>query len=427
MKQRNQITRIPAGSLPPNLNTISLQDNPLETIDDAAFDESINTLQTLTIAGAKFTQVPAAVCRLRKLWNLNLYSVNILSWDNDNMKNLCPSLLSFQLSTDGVTSWPPWLKSCSNLTDIAITSSGISSIPDDALDLVVNTLQYLQLINNSLTSVPKAVSKLTALNVLSLEENKITDVSWLPQQSNVTVLTMNENRISDAKKLSAALRFYADSLNKFTIYDNFLTSIPDLPFLTKVYSLDYSNNHISDPYSGEIPENLGELILRTNFLTTIPPVMKTMKSLTEFDLSYNRVVSIQGTDFPITVTGVDLGNNIITELTDTSFPVSFNITYLLLSNNPITRISLQAFKNLPLLQQLNLSHTKLTRVPLSVGFLTTLTYIDMSNSNGLVCTCLEHSLESRISPLGSENVVGDCGQTSIYVFFTELSHDCPTS
>ncbi|CAG5119861.1 unnamed protein product [Candidula unifasciata] len=423
----NQITTIPAGSLPPNLISLSLQGNPIETIDDTAFDESVNTLQTITFDGAKFTQVPAAVTRLRQLWNLNLYSVNILTWDDNAMKNLCPSLLSFQLVTGGVSSWPNWLKYCSNLTDISITSSGISSIPDDALDLVTNTLVQLQLHNNSLTSVPKAISKMTALNILSLEQNKITDLTWLPQLSNLSYLALTENRISDAGKLSSVLRPYANTLQTFSVYDNFLTSIPDLSFLTKIIELDYMNNHISDPYSGGIPENLTSLQLYKNFLTTVPTVMKTMKLLTELDLSYNRMLSIQGTDIPNRVTGVDLGNNIITELTDTSFPVNSNITYLLMSNNPLSKISLLAFQNLPQLQQLDLTHTKLTRMPLAISLLSKLQYLDVSGNTGLVCTCLEKGLASRISSLPSEAVVGDCGQTSLYVFFTELSHGCPTS
>ncbi|CAG5126516.1 unnamed protein product [Candidula unifasciata] len=211
----NLLTSIPAGSLPANLLSLSLDRNPLESIDDAAFDESINTLHFLRIEGARFTQIPAALFRLNQLIELSIDYTHILVWDNDGMKKLGANLRSLSMDTVGLTSWPVWLKFFSRLTDLSIFGSTISSLPDDALDIVADTLTGLGLLNNSFTSVPKALSKLTALTSLSLAQNKITDITWLPSLSNLTQLSLSDNRISNSSQLSAALRPYADILSNF--------------------------------------------------------------------------------------------------------------------------------------------------------------------------------------------------------------------
>ncbi|CAG5126517.1 unnamed protein product [Candidula unifasciata] len=189
-------------------------------------------------------------------------------------------------------------------------------------------------------------------------------------------------------------------------------------------ALDFTNNRISDPNSGSVPADLIDLKLEYNFLPSIPRVLKFMNSVPSIDLTYNRIVSLQGTDFPDSVTGIDLGHNSITELNANSFPPNSGIRYLLLPNNPLSKISSSAFQNLPSLRELDLKYSKLTRLPLGLASLNNLVSIDVSGSDELVCTCMEKSLESKISSLLPDNVVGDCGQTSVYVFFTELSHDC---
>lgn len=342
------------------------------------------------------------------------------------MRSLGATLQSLNLGAVGLTTWPDWLTSFAHLTELIVTNNDISYLPDDALDLVANTLTQLAISNTKINAVPKTLSKMTALKLLSLTQNKITDITWLPQLCNLTQLSLNGNRITDAKKLSTALRFYAGTIYNFEVNDNLLTSIPDMSFLTLVTSLDYTNNHISDPSSGVIPGGLTYLNLGKNLLPSIPSIFKTMKSVPNLVLSYNRILSIQGSDFPNSTTTVDLGNNIIAELTDSSFQENSIITKLLLPFNPISKISLSAFDNLPQLQQLDIKHTKLTRLPLAIASLTKLNYIDVTGSADLVCTCLEKSLQPILSALDSFNVVGDCGQTSLYIFFRELSPSCPT-
>lgn len=423
--QRNQITTIPAGSLPSNLSEISLVSNPIETIDDKAFDESLDTLQTLTISGARFSEIPNAVLRLNALKNLNIYETNIIVWHEEAMKRFSSTLEQLSLATVGFTTWPTWIQTFSRLSELSVSSSSIASVPDDAFDKVVNTLTSLGLSNNSLTIVPKAVSKLRNLTKLSIEQNKITGITWLPHLSNLSTLSLNNNKVSDSIRLSDTLLLYKDTLFSFDIHDNQLTAIPDLSFLKQITSLDFTNNRISDPNSGSVPPGLTELNLNYNLLPSIPRILGVLHSVPYLVLTWNRINVLHGSHFPVTTKYVDLSHNLIAELTNTSFPENSSIEDLTLDNNPLSTIFPSAFKNLPYLIGLSLQHTNLTRVPVSISYLNKLEWIDFTGSVNLVCTCMEKSLEAKISSMIPTEVSGDCGQTSLYDFFKRLSPECP--
>ncbi|BFZ20806.1 hypothetical protein BsWGS_23845 [Bradybaena similaris] len=422
----NQIRFIRTGSLPANLTLITIQGSPIESIDDDAFDESLNTLQSLHFCGARFSQIPAAVLNLRNLITLSICQTNIGSWDVNGMKRLGSTMVTLDLDTVGLSEWPTWLEYFIHLTELQLSGGSISSLPEDALDMVADTLVTLELQNNSLTSVPKAISKLTCLQTLSLQENKITDLTWLPQLSKLTNLLLNNNRLTNATILSNALRVYNSTLYSVTLNANFLTAIPDLWFLTQLQSIDLTNNHISDVNSGGFPVGISDVTLGSNLLRSIPMVMKYLNYVSKLKLNANRISAIQGWDFPPATDGADFGYNLITAISKSCFPANSRISFIVLSYNPISQISTDAFDNVPHLMELSIQHSKLTRLPMAVASLSLLNYFDVSDSANLVCTCLEKQLESRISAMMADNVVGNCGPTSIYFFFTQLSHDCPS-
>ncbi|BFZ20224.1 hypothetical protein BsWGS_23263 [Bradybaena similaris] len=422
---RNQVTRISTGSLIANLSGLSAANNPLETIDDEAFAESSNTLQSLVFSGATFTQLPTAVLRLRALTSLSMSNINITVWNDSAMVLLGSGIQSLTLDRVGLTAWPSWLHAYVRLFQLTVSGSSISSIPDDAFNTIANRLTELNLSNNNLTAVPKAMSNLTHLMKLSLANNRITDITWLPQLSKLTSLSLNNNQISDSAKLSASLLYYATTLSEFTIHNNILTSLPDVSFLTLMTTLDFTHNHISDSNSGSVSSALIILKLDSNHLTTIPVVLKTIRAqYVILHLSYNSITTVQGIDFPTSTSGVDLGGNLIQELNDTSFPYNSSIVYLYLYSNPLTIVSPLAFQNLPRLRELNLRSTSLSRLPLAIASLKGLWSIDVTGSTRLVCTCEEKSLETIIR--AAFDVFGDCGPTSLYNFFNNFSPTCPS-
>ncbi|BFZ20260.1 hypothetical protein BsWGS_23299 [Bradybaena similaris] len=420
----NLITSLPAGSCPTNLQEISLMYNPITTIDDSAFDDCANTLQSLTFSDALFTRIPDAFSHFKRLTSLNIYRTQIQDWNSQAMSSLGHTLQTLDLDNCGMTNWPNWIKNYTNLTELSLSGNFLSSVPDDALDSLSNSLTTLVLQNNSLTSVPKTLSKFTALTLLYLQQNKISDVSWLPSGSKLTFLSLNHNNIFDHIQLSNALRPYSKTLNHLDIKNNHLTAIPDVGFLELMSSLDFSSNRISDSLGGSVPAGINSLDLESNAFRLIPKVLWAVQAVTYMLLSSNRIIDLGEMSIPPWIYGADLGNNLVVEITDSNFPKNSSLQMLHLNNNPIVRISDNAFKNLPRIYFLDLQNTKLTRMPLGLASAVGLNNLDLAGSSSLVCTCLEKSLAQWIMSIPDGNVNGDCGQTSIVTFYRDLSPLC---
>lgn len=411
--------------MPRGLIYISFIDNPIWNIADDAFSGSETTLTSLDFSLANNIRVPDALIHLKSLTSFGIYdSGTITDWNTDVMKHLGPNLKSFTLKNVSLSELPDYIQYFSNLTELTVKYALLESVPDNALDLISSNLKQLDLSNNKLRAVPKALSKLTNLQMLYLDHNKISDTRWLPISSKLISISLYSNDIFNASQLSQSLRAYKDSLNDVSLQFNRLTSIPDLEFLN-IGIIDLSNNRIADVISGSFSPVLGELNLGNNFLPSLPAVMKNMTSLTSIMLPWNVISVIQGSQFPPSTQLIEMGYNILTELTETSFPQSSKIETLRLSYNPIFLISNLAFSNLPSLIELNLSSSKLTRLPLGLASLQHLNILDMDGVMGLVCTCQEKTLAPLITSMQIDYVIGYCGKTSIYDFFKILSPDCP--
>lgn len=382
----------------------------------------------MSFSDALFTRIPDAFLQLNVLRHFVIYDINITDWNLDVMKHLCQTLDSFYISIFNLKTWPDWIQYCSHLTEISLVNSSISSIPDDAFDAVATSIVTLALQYNDFVAIPKALSNLTGLKEIYLEDNKIADVEWLPLASKLRSLSLPKNSLYNASQLSNVLRSYADTLTLLEIVNNHLTAVPDLSFLKNIGSFNFSHNRISDPNSGLLPNDTYDIDLSYNLLPAIPRFMLqlTSESLTDLLLSFNVITEIRGTDFPLWAKKVELDHNLITEIKDSSFPPNSSIFHLNLSDNPITYISNSSFTNLPKLTDLFLRATNLTRVPLALTSLRRVYALDLSDNLSLVCTCEEKSLSALFQKLNHASVSGNCGQTSIYTFFVTLSPTCPS-
>lgn len=423
--QTNNITHIAAGSLPPGMKELYLLENPLLVIDDTAFDASATSLQVMYLSEARFTRIPDAFLHLKTLKLLTIYDTLILDWNEPALRAISPNLQTLVLENVGLKTWPGWMTYFTNLTELGFNGNSLSSIPDDAFDKLADGLLVLSLFNNRLTAVPKAVSSLKALRSLNLQGNNIRNVTWLPQSAKLLSLFLFNNSLRDAYELSNSLRNYGDSLTEIDLHGNQLTALPNVSFLAKIEGLDFSSNQMSQSNTGSVPPTINTIDLSHNSLTYIPLFLKTLRNIFEMLLSYNAITRITDADFSKTITGVDLRYNLISELKDNSFPADSIIATLQLNGNPIVAISSLALSTLPQLMELNLQATKLTRLPLALASLTGVRFVDFTNNPGLVCTCLEKGLGAWVATFPRGTILGDCGQTSIYDFFSLLSPLCP--
>ncbi|BFZ20231.1 hypothetical protein BsWGS_23270 [Bradybaena similaris] len=423
--ERNNISTVSSGSLPANLSQISFIDNPIAAIADDAFDGSTDTLTSLFFSGAHFIRLPDAFLHLNVLNFLTISESFIGDWNYNAMKHIGPVLGTLSLENVDLHSWPSWLQYFSNLTDLSMNGASLSGIPDDGLDSLVSNLKTLTLNNNSFTSIPKAVSKMIALEFLGFDKNKISDVSWLPQNCKLTSLALTDNRLHDSKQLSNVIRPYANNLTGIQLQGNMLTSFPELGTFNLVQELDFRRNKLIDPNSGSLPPDLRQLKLGSNNLPRLPRFMSSLNSITELYVGSNSITELEAIGFPPQTHGAELQNNKLTKITDTSFPENSTITYILLNNNPLVKISDIALKNLPHLVELQVRNTRLTRLPLALSYLQNVDTFDISNTATLVCTCLERGLSKWILSIEERMLKGTCGETTVYYFYNVMSHDCP--
>lgn len=421
--QTNNITTVPAGSFPEGLQEISFMYNPITAIDDHAFVGSSNTLQRLSFSNAHFTSIPNAFSFLHALTDLSISQTYIQDWNVNAMKIVGSTVSNLYLEDVGLATWPDWIQYFNTLTHLSIVTSSIASIPDGSLHNQVDSLQYLTLMNNNLKAVPKALAELKSVQMLNLMNTKISDLTYLPQQSKISSLALDNTSLSNHTHISDMLHPYASSLINIHLQGNRLQAIPNMAFMTQLGSIDLSHNLISDSESGSMPPITYDIQLRYNHLSTIPRIMSSLYSLSNVDLSFNTIKLIRNADFHTMMTEVDLTSNLISQLTDSSFPQNSSVMILTLNYNPIVTITDGAFKNLQQLSDLYMQNTMLTRLPAALSTLGNLKLLDLTGSRHLVCTCSEKNL--RLLVTGLVSIRGSCGLTTLSDFFTILSPSCP--
>lgn len=339
------------------------------------------------------------------------------------MKHICPTLEQLNLDNVGLISWPTWIQFCPRLTTLQLSSAVLTNIPDNAFDNQTN-ISSLNLQNASLVAFPKAVTTLSLLTDLTLDNNNISQVFGLTTLSKLTSLSMMNNKLSDAGQLSNALRPLNASLQILQLSGNKLTSFPDLIFLEKLQALYLLNNHIFNIGFSKIPPSLTVLDFENNMIQSLYAFMQTGDSLITVRFDHNSISDIRGVDITPSVRDVYITHNLITQIGSTAFPENSSMEILVLDNNPIVSISVSAFSNLKRLTYLSLMTTKMSRLSVAFISLENLQTLDMRDNSVLVCTCLEKSLRPwALSE--SLKIFGDCGATSIVDFLVGLSEGCP--
>ncbi|ODV81499.1 L domain-like protein [Suhomyces tanzawaensis NRRL Y-17324] len=167
-------------------------------------------------------------------------------------------------------------------------------------------------------SFPKSLTK------LALSGNRITSLALYEDEKhrwsileNLVELDLFKNRITSLDHWRPPA-----SLKSLDLSDNKLTKISGLPLFdvsynshtTKLHTINVSENSITDINGIHLPENLARLKLRDNLLETvsISPSIANHQVLRELDLSQNRIRSLQFTGKGTgKIQEVDLSGNLL--------------------------------------------------------------------------------------------------------------------
>lgn len=355
----------------PNLSRLNLSNNSIETFPESFFTST------------KFTELSVSENKLKEL---NLQDSTIESLDSSQNHLIEMPLLSNYTKSLNVSanSIQSLIGDFDNLINLNISMNGLSTIGDDAKFMNLKTLDISR---NNLSNLPD-ISKITPnLETLDCSHNKLVELANLPKSlKDLNARYNNLESLPDLNSICPILTTLNLSFNK-------ISSIPLLP-ATLVNFLGFENEIVKfEPV--EAPD-LQRVLIGHNHLIEIPQI--TSNSLKEYNISFNKLISIDQNCIPDSIEALDVSNNYITEIPEELF--KFNMLKILyIHNNQIQRIpksiessnikkiniSMNLLRELPdnlphSLQLLNVSFCKLTSLPQSLETLEHLNEIVISHN-----------------------------------------------
>ncbi|XP_059149658.1 osteomodulin-like [Physella acuta] len=291
------------------------------------------------------------------------------------------------------------------LSLINIVTSTIRNISDGALSLTAPTLESIHLDNSQVPNFFNTMKDLPRLEEILLRDVAI--AQWeFPENST-----------------------FASTIKRLNLQNNSITSWPvwvnELKTLEKLSIIQNKMNTVTENSLSNLKNVLIDLTVIAANISAIPRDWSNLTALQRLTMVENQLT--QARDVPSQLIYLNLENNALTELNESTFPAMPAIFELELSSNPLTTISAHAFDNMPSLGYLSFRYTLLTRVPLAVASLTKLRGLDFQYDLQLVCTCEESPLADWFSRNPQLTIWGTCGDVTVKVFFTDLAKLCPAA
>ncbi|BDR55288.1 hypothetical protein KIMH_13990 [Bombiscardovia apis] len=346
--QNNQITNL--GSFDnPNIEHLYLKNNKITSVSSVNWS-NLTKLQNIdldnnqitdisTITGLpSLTRIDANVNQITNVGNFNNPNITIL--------NLCQNKISSiaSISWTNLTKLQSLGLNNNQITDIS-TITGLPSLTHLNVDAnqITNTgalnnpnLTYIILSHNKISSIADiSWTNLTKLQTLSLYNNQITDISTITGLPDLSTLSANSNQITTVGALDNP------SLQGLQLQRNKISSIASINWsnLTKLQSLDISNNQITDisPITG-LP-NLSRIEAYRNQITTVGALDN--PSLTYVILFKNKIASIASANWSnlTKLQVLSLFDNEISDINCVSWNSLTELQLIQLHNNQITDIS----------------------------------------------------------------------------------------
>lgn len=265
---------------------------------------------------------------------------------------------------------------------LALGERGIASIEELAEIQILNDLHDRNI--SSIDCLQPAVS----LQVLSLGQNAISDLSPLAGMAELKELDLQDNQIADLTSLSQL-----HSVETLNVRGNQISDLSPLLSLTKLETLDVSKNPLDD-ISQLLPvTSLKRLKASISRLSTCP--VQSLINLTELSVSWNEISDLSPISSLVNLEILRATKNKIAQLPDLSplqnlkildiqkntisdiNPISglSNLEVLKLDDNSVSDIS--GLSNLPKLRYISLEENPVSDISGLIKFASTLSVIDI--------------------------------------------------
>ena len=305
-----------------------------------------------------------------------------------------------------------------NLTALDLAGNSIKDI--SPLQGLMN-LTYLGLGSTNLSDLSPLAS-LTSLIGLDLGDNQISDLSPLSTLISLTKLDLPNNQISDLAPLASLI-----SLRDINLINNPISDLGPLSNLTNLEVLDIYYGKISDvsPLAGL--ENLPVLIMHPalravvreelRLSNAVPLTKDNIKQLTRLHAWKKDIVNIQGLEFAVNLTELDLAGNPIEDISPLQGLIQ--LTHLGLGATNLSVSDLSLLSELTSLRYLTLWDNKISDIsPLST--LTSLVALDLGGNQISNLSPLS-TLTDLVELALADNQISDISPLSALIDLRELS------
>ncbi|KAK7886133.1 hypothetical protein WMY93_025754 [Mugilogobius chulae] len=259
------------------------------------------------------------------------------------------------------------LSEYSTMEFLALTNNRLTDGAIEGAFEGVPALKRLYLDTNQLQSVPNDLP--VSLEELRLDNNHLrfmSETAW-SHCPGLIILSMSNNSLGNCSDfLPKAVLSPLCKLRTLNLDHNQLTSVPlGLPLSIK--ELYLKGNRIEE-FHDEVFNGKSELVvldLSKNRLTNRGLFKDSLINATHLEslnLEGNRLKQIPK-HLPQSLKTLNLEDNLITSIKKMSFGDLKNLEHLGLARNKILKVSVGAFRTLPVLHQLDLGHNELRQVP----------------------------------------------------------------
>ncbi|XP_061482065.1 nephrocan-like [Rhineura floridana] len=276
-----------------------------------------------------------------------------------------------------------WKNKLSHIPTSLPASLEVLKLGDNLISVVhesdfegLQKLRVLEIQSNLILALSfSTLSSLSNLQSLTLDGNNMESASGAPSLSNLKYLSMENNKLHS---FSGSFFTSLHNLLFLNLNGNFLTSTPsDLP--KSLLSLKLERNQLTMLTFGDMTQlaNLSELFLSENQLSSLDGA-QFLLSLTRLELSGNKLRTIP-LRLPATLQKVDCSNNLIEMIKAQEFQALQDLKHLFLDNNIVTTFEEGALQNCRLLSNLALEQNLLSSIPLRLPH--TLARLDLKGNS----------------------------------------------
>lgn len=260
------------------------------------------------------------------------------------------------------------------LLKLILAGNALKELSEDIQFLPALTV--LDVHDNELTSLPRAIGELKALTKLMLNHNKLP--SLIPEVCTLTNLQTLDLDHNQLKELPADIGTLT-GLEDLNVSNNILTYLPpSIGLLSRLSVLKCTHNRLST-----IPEEMGkmmslkELDLNNNQLTSLPTL--TYKCLQILDLHGNALREVPSIGATTTLKEFRLGGNKITELNGERLSPLTGLVCLELRDNKVSSIPV-ALTELKSLERLDITNNSVSELPFVMGLMPNLKVLSLEGN-----------------------------------------------